>query len=242
MSISRIKNQISEAATEACGYSPLTRVVSEEEINRILEQESGWIPVDEQIPNTDKYILVSFENFTVPDIGRYETDEDGNGAFYPGDDDKSYAKYGLFVNAWMPLPEPYMESEESHECIRTAARDSKTERIKVSCLDIIVTMIGKKPYYEIKYKEIGEDYYHVGYSSYKLENVLAWKDECFEIVKECRPQTNADRIRSMTDEELLDFLCSIETYEQGSVKTIEGGVAMCSVTEVEQWLKAESEE
>lgn len=25
-------------------------------------------------------------------------------------------------------------------------------------------------------------------------------------------------------------------------KTIEGGVAMCSVTEVEQWLKAESEE
>lgn len=134
------------------------------------------------------------------------------------------------------------ESEEVMiECIRTAARDSKTERIKVSCLDIIVTMIGKKPYYEIKYKEIGEDYYHVGYSSYKLENVLAWKDECFEIVKECRPQTNADRIRSMTDEELLDFLCSIETYEQGSVKTIEGGVAMCSVTEVEQWLKAESE-
>lgn len=103
------------------------------------------------------------------------------------------------------------------ECIRTAARDSKTERIKVSCLDIIVTMIGKKPYYEIKYKEIGEDVYHVGYSSYKLENVLAWKDECFEIVKECRPQTNADRIRNMTDEELLDFLCSIETYEQGSV-------------------------
>lgn len=56
-----------------------------------------------------------------------------------------------------------------------------------------------------------------------------------------RKKTNADRIRSMTDEELLDFLCSIETYEQGSVKTIEGGVAMCSVTEVEQWLKAESE-
>ena len=45
----------------------------------------------------------------------------------------------------------------------------------------------------------------------------------------------------MTDEELLDFLCSIETYEQGSVKTIKGGVAMCSVTEVEQWLRAESE-
>ena len=38
-----------------------------------------------------------------------------------------------------------------------------------------------------------------------------------------RKKTNADRIRSMTDEELLDFLCSIETYEQGSAMTIEGG-------------------
>lgn len=55
------------------------------------------------------------------------------------------------------------------------------------------------------------------------------------------PQTNADRIRSMTDEELLDFLCSIKTYEQNSAMTIEGSVAMCSVTDVEQWLKAESE-
>lgn len=180
MLISRIKNRISEAATEACGHSPLTKVVSEEEINRILEQESGWIPVSEQIPNTDKYILVSFENFTIPDIGRYETDEDGNGAFYPGDDDKSYVKYGLFVNAWMPLPEPYRVSAENAQPEETPLTE--------------------------------------------------------------KPQTNADRIRSMTDEELLDFLCSIETYEQGSVKTIEGGVAMCSVTEVEQWLKAESEE
>ena len=125
------------------------------------------------------------------------------------------------------------------ECIRTAARDSKTERIKVSCLDVIVTTTGKAPYYEIKYKEIGEDIYHVGYGSYKLDNVLTWRDECFELVRDTR--TNADWIRSMTDEELLDFLCSIETYEQGSVKTIKGGVAMCSVTEVEQWLKAESE-
>lgn len=45
-----------------------------------------------------------------------------------------------------------------------------------------------------------------------------------------KKKTNADRIRSMTDEELLDFICSIETYDEGSAKTIEGGVAMCSVT------------
>lgn len=62
----------------------------------------------------------------------------------------------------------------------------------------------------------------------------------FSPIKQSK-QTNADRIRSMTDEELLDFLCSIETFDNGSVKTIEGGVAMCSVTEVEEWLRAESE-
>ena len=56
------------------------------------------------------------------------------------------------------------------------------------------------------------------------------------------PMTNADRIRSMSDEELLDFICSIETYDDGSVKTIEGGYALCSVTDVEKWLQSEVEE
>lgn len=54
-------------------------------------------------------------------------------------------------------------------------------------------------------------------------------------------QTNADRIRNMSDEELLDFICSIETYEEGSVKTIENGVSMHTVTEVEEWLQSEAE-
>lgn len=72
---------------------------------------SEWIPVSERLPDPDEYVLVSLENFSLPDIGRYEVDEDGSGAFYPGDDQKSYSGYGLFVNAWMPLPEPYRESE-----------------------------------------------------------------------------------------------------------------------------------
>lgn len=55
-------------------------------------------------------------------------------------------------------------------------------------------------------------------------------------------QTNADRIRNMSDEELLDFICSIETYEEGSVKTIRNGIAMRSVTEIEKWLQSEAEQ
>lgn len=68
----------------------------------------GWIPVTERLPEDESYILVSFENSTTPDIARYEENEEG-GAFYPGDDECTYVQYGLFVNAWMPLPEPYKE-------------------------------------------------------------------------------------------------------------------------------------
>lgn len=62
------------------------------------------------MPGDDKYILLSFENFTIPQIGRYETDDDG-GAFYIGDDVETCVQQDLFVNAWMPLPEPW-ESEK----------------------------------------------------------------------------------------------------------------------------------
>ncbi len=65
----------------------------------------------------------------------------------------------------------------------TDACTYEAELIKVSSLDIIVTMIDKIPYYEIKYKKIGESHYTIGYSSYELANVLTWKDECFELVE-----------------------------------------------------------
>lgn len=77
--------------------------------------ERKWIPVEERLPDTDNYILLSIENFTMADIGRYELDEEGNGTFYPGDDDKSYVSYGLFVTAWMSLPEPYVPEKTKVE-------------------------------------------------------------------------------------------------------------------------------
>ena len=67
---------------------------------------SRWIPVDEKNPDSDSLVLVSFENFDMPHIARYSEDENG-GAFYPGDEEKSYISYGLIVNAWKPLPVTY---------------------------------------------------------------------------------------------------------------------------------------
>lgn len=68
--------------------------------------DNGWIPVNEP-PKDNKYILLSFENFSIPCVGRYEEDETGSGAYYIGDEDVSCLSQELFVNAWQPLPEPY---------------------------------------------------------------------------------------------------------------------------------------
>ena len=73
-------------------------------------KETQWIPISERLPEDESYILVSFKNSTMPDIARYE-ENGGGGTFYPGDDEKPYSSYGIFVNAWMPLPKLYREEE-----------------------------------------------------------------------------------------------------------------------------------
>lgn len=73
------------------------------------EKENGWIPVSERLPDPDKYILVSFENFPIPMIGIYTVDNDDGGAFRISDEDDSFLEHGLYVNAWMELPKRYKE-------------------------------------------------------------------------------------------------------------------------------------
>ena len=117
----RKKMTIDEAikhAKEVAGDSRCTECAKEiakqlaswlEELKE-LRKKSKWIPCSERLPEYERYILVSFENFAMPDIARYEENDEG-GTFYPGDDEKSYSSYGIFVNAWMPLPEPCKEDE-----------------------------------------------------------------------------------------------------------------------------------
>jgi len=57
------------------------------------------------------------------------------------------------------------------------------KKTKVESLDIIVTMMEDKPYYEIKYKEVGSDHFCIGYSSYRLDYVFEWKKQYFELVE-----------------------------------------------------------
>ena len=82
--------------------------------------EMRWIPIEEKFPevNEDRvsdYILISCMNFSVPCIGRYEVNEDGGGIFYEGDENRSLLSYGLYVNAWMPLPKAYRDDEDEDQ-------------------------------------------------------------------------------------------------------------------------------
>jgi hypothetical protein len=75
-----------------------------------------WIPVSESLPELDDdgystYVLVSFSNFTLPCIGQLRK-TDGENHWYEGDDEKALDSFGLHVNAWMPLPEPYKAESE----------------------------------------------------------------------------------------------------------------------------------
>ncbi len=124
-------------------------------------------------------------------------------------------------------------SRDNEPCCRCDSKVSENDdtKNKVTSLEIIVRMIDNKPYYEIKYKKVGEDYYHVGYSSFNIDNVLKWRNECFELVD--LKVTNADKIRNMSDEELAEFLITFkntfgEEYE---------GEASCM-----EWLQSEVEE
>lgn len=71
------------------------------------EYNGGWIPIEEKLPPDDKYILLSFFNFSIPIVGRYEEYEDGSGNFFAGDENETLISQNMYVNAWQPLPEPY---------------------------------------------------------------------------------------------------------------------------------------
>ena len=135
-------------------------------------------------------------------------------------------------------------SRDNEPCCRCDSKVSENDdtKNKVTSLEIIVRMIDNKPYYEIKYKKVGEDYCHVGYSSFNIDNVLKWRDECFELVDV--KATNADRIRNMSDEELVELIAGLSKHCLAGI-----GECDCSTyetckncnVEVRKWLQSEAE-
>ena len=92
----------------------------------------------------------------------------------------------------------------------TWADSIETEKIRTHHAKIVVECTTGKPYYSIEWFDAAKQEYYVGYSSYVIDNVLGWLKEYFEIVE--APKTNADRIRSMSDEELAEYLVYHNPY------------------------------
>lgn len=82
-------------------------------------------------------------------------------------------------------------SRDNEPC-RCDSRESKVNKAKVDSLEIIAQMIDDKPYYELKYRQVGKKDYSIGYSSYDLKIVLGYIDEYFEIVKSDREESGID--------------------------------------------------
>ena len=86
----------------------------------------------------------------------------------------------------------------------TNANPRETNKIKTHHSRIVVDGTAEKPYYSIEWYDPTKNEYFLGYSSYYIDYVFKWLDECFEIVEATK--TNADRIRAMSDEELAKWI------------------------------------
>lgn len=135
-------------------------------------------------------------------------------------------------------------SRENEPCCRCDSRKENANMVKVNSLEIIVRMIDSKPYYELKYRQVGEKDYSIGYSSYDLKIVLGYIDTYFEIV-ESDSHANADMIRNMSDEEIADFLSGLTSQCEFNTSCNEHCYGCheeyCDLERCLKWLQSEAE-
>lgn len=62
--------------------------------------------------------------------------------------------------------------KDDEPCCRCDSITANINKAKVNSLEIITRMLDDKPYYELKYRQIGKKDYSIGYSSYDLKTVL----------------------------------------------------------------------
>lgn len=68
-------------------------------------------------------------------------------------------------------------------CKYLATNIDNCEKINVDSIYIIVTGNKNKPYFEIKYREVGQNHYNIGFSSYNLDIVFDYKERYFNLVQ-----------------------------------------------------------
>ena len=95
----KILNKESEERLNVC--TNIIKMIEEQP--KICE----WIPLEEKTPENGEHVLLSFANEKQkPLVGTWKVDDEGGSSYDPFTG-RTYASLGYFVNAWMPLPEPY---------------------------------------------------------------------------------------------------------------------------------------
>lgn len=92
----------------------------------------------------------------------------------------------------------------------------KNEKLRVTSAQIIVTGTKEKPYYEIKYREVGKEDYCIGYSSYCLDNVFEYLEECFDLVEDKNVEQRWIPVseRLPDDSDVRFYMCIVENHEE----------------------------
>ena len=117
----------------------------------------------------------------------------------------------------------------------TNANPREITKIKTHHARIVVDGTSEKPYYSIEWYDHTKNEYFLGYSSYYIGYVFKWLEECFEIVEDNK--TNADRIRSMTDDELNDLFHDIYNAGVDDASSYEWGHRKNSFEWTMDWLQ-----
>lgn len=73
---------------------------------------------------------------------------------------------------------------ETLEATKNPCGDMGCEKIKVTEAEVVVRRTNVGFYFGIKYKEVGEEHYTVGFGSCNIHVVFNWLDKCFEYEKE----------------------------------------------------------
>lgn len=131
------------------------------------------------------------------------------------------------------------KGEELEELLKPVYeyRMATKQKIKVTEAEIVVHGNAKKPYFEIKYKEVGKDEYNVGYSSYDLKNVFGWLESEFEEVVVKEQAVGKDDV-VLTDWRGCDIHCPVrKLYPECYHSNCEDPTDNMSAEEIQEYME-----
>ncbi len=116
-----------------------------------------------------------------------------------------------------------MEEKKTNE-------ETMENKIIVDDIEIIVgdsVLHGNNPYYQIRYREVGKNYYNLGFGSYYLENVIKCRKEEFEVVSSKRSEEQVGN-KTNTKVEKVENKLDIILESQATIMNAIGSVICMS--------------